>query len=821
MRLLPICLLIFSCLAYAQEVNNPNNLPSCPIDSSSKICWGKIKFTNGEIYVGEIKGERENGVGTTNFINGDKYIGEYKDGKKNGKGKYTFANGNEYTGEFKDGEKHGWGKLGNVSGYSYAGEWADGAPDGRGIETFTNSPHTIQRQAREGIFKKGRFVRAEKVTLPDQIGMFDTDSNRSKVDQKEPEQKKRKEDAAEEQKRKEVVAAEELRRKQEKDEKRRKVGRAAAIDRMLEEAGAEGRVRDSFSLHECSLPRFALDRATALEYLSTIINANVKFPAALGKHAIFMIQIETSTGKLKFPTQKIEDEDRAFYNAVERSVFLIDAIPVELSSLLKSSEAIVIRADDKCYGKSALIDVDVRKFYGSDSRMKRESPSFAEKKPLSLEVEHRQLDSDGTIVIDVKTGVDTASLRVNGEELGGKFDGIYSLKRIARAGQETRFVIDARDLYGNKASKEIVVKRSLIDSSAAEKKPLSLEVEHRQIDSDGTVVIDIKTGVDTASLRVNGEELGGKFDGIYSLKRIARAGQETRYVIDARDLYGNKASKEIVVKRSLADSSPRFVALNPSNIKKKSKRNAVAIVIGIQRYKRLTKADFANDDARVFYDYAIRALGVKPENIKMLIDDQADQLEIFDALHKWLPTKVDKNKTDVFVFYSGHGLPSDDGKSLYFLPYGVDSNYLNKTAISQQEFSDALQAVQPKSVTMFIDTCYSGQVRTGEALVANVRPVQLKAGINKFPTDFTVFTASAPDQMASSSSELKHGIFSFYVMKGMEGDADENKDGKITSAELQDYVSEMVGRQSMVLNRRQQPQLIGDAGRVVVDESLK
>jgi DnaJ-class molecular chaperone len=33
---------------------------------------------------------------------------------------------------------------------------------------------------------------------------------------------------------------------------------------------------------------------------------------------------------------------------------------------------------------------------------------------------------------------------------------------------------------------------------------------------------------------------------------------------------------------------------------------------------------------------------------------------------------VTKNKTDVYVFYSGHGLPAPDGKSLYFLPHGVD-----------------------------------------------------------------------------------------------------------------------------------------------------
>jgi hypothetical protein len=53
-------------------------------------------------------------------------------------------------------------------------------------------------------------------------------------------------------------------------------------------------------------------------------------------------------------------------------------------------------------------------------------------------------------------------------------------------------------------------------------------------------------------------------------------------------------------------------------------------------------------------------------------------------------------------------------------------------------------------------------------------------------------------------------------MKGMEGDADVNKDGRITSGELQQYLSEMVGRQAMGLNRTQNTQLFGDANKVLV-----
>ena len=69
-------------------------------------------------------------------------------------------------------------------------------------------------------------------------------------------------------------------------------------------------------------------------------------------------------------------------------------------------------------------------------------------------------------------------------------------------------------------------------------------------------------------------------------------------------------------------------------------------------------------------------------------------------------------------------------------------------------------------------------------MLASAKPLALKTDTNAFPPNFTVISASANDQISSSSPELKHGIFSFYLMKGMEGDADGNKDGKITRADI-------------------------------------
>jgi hypothetical protein len=351
--------------------------------------------------------------------------------------------------------------------------------------------------------------------------------------------------------------------------------------------------------------------------------------------------------------------------------------------------------------------------------------------------------------------------------------------------------------------------------SPTDKESLRLEVSNTEPASDGSFTISVRTNADTASLIVDGREEGGRKDGNYTIRRVARAGQESLIKIVATDVYGNSESKTLSVSRRVIESASKYAQLNPTLIRPQPAREAVAIIIGITDYRSLPKAEFANDDARVFYDYAIRALGVKPENIKLLVDADAEEVEIIKTFKAWLPSRV-KTTTDVYLFYSGHGLPTQDGQSLYLLPPRADRDFISRTSIQFQEISADIQAAKPKSVTIFMDACYSGQARSGETLVANARPVTLKAEKKLFPDNFTVITASQADQISSSSPDLKHGIFSYYLMKGMEGDADANKDGKITLGEMQAYLEENVGRHAGMMSRKQEPQLVGDAGRVLV-----
>jgi uncharacterized caspase-like protein len=81
------------------------------------------------------------------------------------------------------------------------------------------------------------------------------------------------------------------------------------------------------------------------------------------------------------------------------------------------------------------------------------------------------------------------------------------------------------------------------------------------------------------------------------------------------------------------------------------------------------------------------------------------------------------------------------------------------------------------------------------------------------PNGFTLFSAASNEQISRPLEEAKHGMFSYFLMKGMEGDADANNDNKITAQELHNYVKENVTQQS---SGSQTPELQGDKDRVLV-----
>lgn len=135
---------------------------------------------------------------------------------------------------------------------------------------------------------------------------------------------------------------------------------------------------------------------------------------------------------------------------------------------------------------------------------------------------------------------------------------------------------------------------------------------------------------------------------------------------------------------------------------------------------------------------------------------------------------------------------------------------LEDSTLLRSKIFNNISELKPKSVTVFLDTCYSGTSRSDEALVA-AKPIFIEVEEQDIPTNFTIFSASSGRQTAKVLKEAKHGLFSYYLMKGIEGKADLNSNGEITTEELHNYISANVSRIA-----DQSPQLQGDTNKILV-----
>ncbi len=278
------------------------------------------------------------------------------------------------------------------------------------------------------------------------------------------------------------------------------------------------------------------------------------------------------------------------------------------------------------------------------------------------------------------------------------------------------------------------------------------------------------------------------------------------------DVHGNKSSKIVRIERqNIAFESNTFEFLDPRKLIIDKNINAAALIIGVESYENTFAAPFASNDALMFSDFAQMSLGVPRNKIEILTNEDADQNNTLKTVIKWLPKVIKEDETDLYVFFSGHGLASPDGEDLFLLPFDGDPEILEFSALMRNELFNQISKLNPRSVTVFLDTCYSGATRSNEMLIASAKPIFIEAQEQNIPSNFTVFSASSNNEIATVLEEAEHGLFSYFMMKGLEGEADANNDRTITNGELHAFINKNVSRQA-----NQTPQLNGDPNQVLV-----
>ena len=300
-------------------------------------------------------------------------------------------------------------------------------------------------------------------------------------------------------------------------------------------------------------------------------------------------------------------------------------------------------------------------------------------------------------------------------------------------------------------------------------------------------------------------------DNLFTLKGSVPVGRSKLQLL-AFDKWGNETMKEIHIERRM-QKFEIMDSLNPSVLDTPTSKNSIALIIGVENYKNFSSANYANRDAQIFIDFAKFAFGIEESKIKYLSDDSANLASKYE-ISDWFKKNV-HNETEVYVFFSGHGIATEEGKELFLLINDSLSSHIKDTAFNRNEIFNDIAQYNPKSVTAFLDTCYSGAGRAdGEMLLAMAKGlVVVDEEQQKLPDNFTLFTAASAQESAWSLPEAQHGTFSYFLMKGMEGNADLNGDKKLTNGELQEYLLDNVSRYAQ---QQQTPQMIGDPDQVLV-----
>lgn len=237
---------------------------------------------------------------------------------------------------------------------------------------------------------------------------------------------------------------------------------------------------------------------------------------------------------------------------------------------------------------------------------------------------------------------------------------------------------------------------------------------------------------------------------------------------------------------------------------KGTNENLFAFIIANENYPD-APVPYALNDGRAFRKYCEGPLGVPQKNITMLED--ATYGSIVGAVEKLkkVADAYDGNAS-VIVYYAGHGFPDEKQQSAYLLPIDGNGADITTTGFSLADFYKVLGSIKLKSAAVFLDACFSGTKREDEML-AQARGVAIKVKEDRPGGNMVVFTASQGDETAHQMEETRHGLFTYYLLKGLQ-----EQGGDTTMGDLSDYVTKQVRRQSVVINdKRQTPSVVPSA----------
>ena len=235
-----------------------------------------------------------------------------------------------------------------------------------------------------------------------------------------------------------------------------------------------------------------------------------------------------------------------------------------------------------------------------------------------------------------------------------------------------------------------------------------------------------------------------------------------------------------------------------------------AVVIGVSRYQygdqdldgnHISNLKHAADDADSVREFLMspEGGGFRDDHIFSLQDENATKANVLSALAKLKQTKPN----DFFVIYiAAHGavIPYTDPKTNttrdvpYFLLFDTDLRDPEKTAMRMETFRQTVDGIEAKKGLVLSDTCYSGGVQligrgVDDSQVTNQRYLDL---MNRIPAGVGFISAARQTERSYEKDDFNHGVFTYCLVEGLSGTADQNEDGKVTFDEIVQFLETRV-----------------------------
>jgi uncharacterized caspase-like protein len=218
-----------------------------------------------------------------------------------------------------------------------------------------------------------------------------------------------------------------------------------------------------------------------------------------------------------------------------------------------------------------------------------------------------------------------------------------------------------------------------------------------------------------------------------------------------------------------------------------------ALVVGISKYQKLPQdlwLQYPDADAKSFAQHLASGRGgsVPPDQMLLLTNEQATTAALHEAFRTFLK-RPGKNDT-VFILLAGHG--TVDSQGAYILTYDSDPQNLSGTAITMNEIQSMVENEVSTAghVVLLADVCRA-------ATIGSLKTTELGAVVEKLGEasgEMLGLMSARPRELSLEGPEFGggHGAFTWSVLKGLEGAADENHDGFVTAGELIDFVTDDV-----------------------------